>query len=178
MMPQQDRCPASRHPPGAGLELRINLSTRYRVAKPPILIQINVGYATVANHDLRKIMTKGFRSMTKHTVSQAEFTHPSESVPKEKRRWWLNLFVSPRTSRCVYCGISAFGPGCSDGPRGVHQHKIDEKHCEYCGSTAYGPSCSYSPTGLHCHGGGSHCRWCGSKAGGFGCRYYPTGMHE
>ena len=92
------------------------------------------------------------------------------------RDWWQrrNEF-----SPCAYCGSTAFGPGCSGGPRGVHQHQTDNQHCEYCGSTAYGWSCSHSPTHAHRHGGGGgRCRWCGSSSSGIDCSYYPTGVHE
>jgi len=112
-------------------------------------------------------------------VGQTDLPAGSESATGKKRRWWwLKLSANPYVSQCAYCGSSAFGPGCSYAPRGLHRHQTDERHCEYCGSTAYGRGCSYSPFKVHRHGAGSRCRWCGSIALGMGCTYYPTGMHE
>ncbi len=58
-----------------------------------------------------------------------------------------------KTSKCLYCGSSAYGVGCVYSPHHKHVHADDPKRCIYCGSTSYGVGCSYNPFGkTHIHG--------------------------
>jgi len=54
---------------------------------------------------------------------------------------------------CVYCGASAYGPGCPFSPNKIHFHPGDAKKCVYCGSIAHGPGCPFNPhSNVHIHG--------------------------
>jgi len=56
-------------------------------------------------------------------------------------------------SKCVYCGSTAFGPGCPYSAHRRHFHAGDAKRCCWCNSVAQGPSCPFNPFGKnHIHG--------------------------
>ena len=85
-------------------------------------------------------------------------------------------------TRCVYCGSTAFGAGCSNSPSKHHVHSVDGSICRYCGQAAYGSGCRYSPDGKHMHGISrpgevGRCIWCGSPAYG-SCGMSPSRHHE
>jgi hypothetical protein len=55
----------------------------------------------------------------------------------------------------------------------MSQSKV-KSTCMYCGSTAYGPGCAYSPHKRHVHiSNGMNCIYCGSSSIGMGCPYNP-----
>lgn len=56
-------------------------------------------------------------------------------------------------SKCMYCNLEAYGPGCIYSPHKKHVHVDDPKRCVYCGSVNYGPGCVYNPfSKVHIHG--------------------------
>ena len=86
------------------------------------------------------------------------------------------LVVLAATSKCRYCGSTAYGNSC---PNGVHVHIDTDANCEYCGYSSYGKSCSFAPRGIHRHGhGNGKCIWCGYNLSGKGCSFAPNGVHE
>lgn len=58
-----------------------------------------------------------------------------------------------KINKCMYCGSTAYGPGCPFSPHGKHVHPSDPKRCIYCGSYAHGPGCPFNPhSRVHVHG--------------------------
>ncbi|MCL2764011.1 MAG: hypothetical protein FWD40_01865 [Treponema sp.] len=83
-------------------------------------------------------------------------------------------------TKCVFCGSTKFGPGCTLSTNGLHKHNTNEKKCMYCGKSAYGNGCLQAPTRKHVHGSGEgKCVHCGKVASNtMGCPHSPNRKHE
>ena len=52
---------------------------------------------------------------------------------------------SKEKSTCMYCGSTAYGPGCAYSPHKKHVHISNGLNCIYCGSSNIGMGCPYNP---------------------------------
>jgi len=84
-------------------------------------------------------------------------------------------------TKCICCGSTKFGHGCTGSTNGLHKHNTTEKRCVYCGKASYGNGCLQTPTRKHIHGrGGGKCIYCGKEALGnsMGCPHNPNRKHD
>ena len=65
----------------------------------------------------------------------------------------LDDILEENKDTCMYCGSTAYGPGCPHAPNRIHVHPHNSGKCIYCGSTARGQGCPHNPLGrVHVHG--------------------------